>query len=61
MGTTIAELGNRNRPFDMVVRSKERKDFVLMNNSSRGVGKLPTGNPQSFGEITQKTGIAGAL
>jgi len=60
VGTTIAELGNRNRPLDMVVYSKGGKDFVLMNNSSRGVMKLPTGNLDSFGGITQKTGISGA-
>jgi hypothetical protein len=40
-GTTIAELGNRNRPIDMIAYSKDGKDFVLMANSARGVMKIP--------------------
>ncbi|MEC9092316.1 MAG: hypothetical protein VX438_06395 [Planctomycetota bacterium] len=39
-GTTVAELGNRNRPLDMVVYKKNGKDFILMANSSRGVMKV---------------------
>jgi hypothetical protein len=39
-GTTVAELGNRNRPLDMVVYSKGGKDYLLMANSSRGVMKV---------------------
>src|SRR5262249_2202332 len=35
-GTTIAELGNRNRPLDMIVYQKGGKDFILMANSDRG-------------------------
>ena len=42
VGTTIAELGNRNRPLDMFTYSKGGKDFILMANSSRGVMKIPT-------------------
>ena len=41
-GTTIAELGNRNRPLDMIVYQKDGKDYLLMTNSSRGVMKIPT-------------------
>lgn len=41
-GTTIAELGNRNRPLDMIVYTKGGKTFLLMANSSRGVMKIPT-------------------
>ncbi|MFO0907469.1 MAG: hypothetical protein U0794_03770 [Isosphaeraceae bacterium] len=41
-GTTIAELGNRNRPLDMITYSKEGKDFLLLANSDRGVMKIPT-------------------
>ena len=44
MGTTIAELGNRNRPLDMVVYQKDGKDYLLMSNTSRGVMKIPTEN-----------------
>jgi len=34
-GKTIAELGNRNRPLDMIVYQKDGKNFLLMANSSR--------------------------
>ena len=43
-GTTIAELGNRNRPLDMIVYQKDGKDYLLMTNSSRGVMKIPDGD-----------------
>ena len=42
LGTTIAELGNRNRPLDMIVYKKDGKEFLLMSNNSRGVMKIPT-------------------
>ena len=42
LGTTIAELGNRNRPLDMVLYTKGGKEFLLMSNNSRGVMKIPT-------------------
>ncbi|HXT61034.1 MAG TPA: hypothetical protein VN699_20515 [Pirellulales bacterium] len=41
-GKTIAELGNRNRPLDMVVYKKDGRDWLLMANNSRGVMKIPT-------------------
>ena len=41
-GTTIAELGNRNRPLDMITYQKDGKDYLLLANSSRGVMKIPT-------------------
>ena len=40
-GTTIAELGNRNRPLDMIVYTKDKLDYILMANSARGVMKIP--------------------
>lgn len=43
-GTTVAELGNRNRPLDMVVYQKQDKDYILMANSSRGVMKIKMEN-----------------
>ena len=62
MGTTIAELGNRNRPLDMIVYKKDGKEFLLMSNNSRGVMKIPT---DRFGDqagittpIDDKAGIA---
>ena len=42
VGTTIAELGNRNRPIDMVIYKKDGREFLLMSNTARGVMKIPT-------------------
>jgi hypothetical protein len=42
LGTTIAELGNRNRPLDMIVYRKNGREFLLMSNNSRGVMKIST-------------------
>ncbi len=41
-GKTIAELGNRNVPIDMIVYHKDGKDYILMANSARGVMKIST-------------------
>jgi len=41
-GKTIAELGNRNRPLDMIVYERDGKTYLLMANSSRGVMKITT-------------------
>jgi hypothetical protein len=41
-GKTVAELGNRNRPIDMIIYQKGGKEYILMANSSRGVMKIPT-------------------
>jgi hypothetical protein len=41
-GTTIAELGNMNRPLDMIVYQKDGKDYILIANSARGIMKVPT-------------------
>jgi hypothetical protein len=52
-GVTIAELGNRNNPLDMIVYQKGGKDYVLMANSSRGVMKITTDNIDKIDGITQ--------
>jgi hypothetical protein len=52
-GTTIAELGNRNRPIDMVVYQKDGKDFVLMANSTRGLMKIAMDNAGTVDPITK--------
>lgn len=39
-GTTVAELGNMNRPLDMIVYNRAGKDYVLMSNSARGMMKI---------------------
>lgn len=54
-GTTIAELGNRNRPLDMIVYKKDGADYILMANSSRGVMKLPAQKLESYEPITART------
>ena len=51
LGRTIAELGNRNRPLDMIIYSKGGQDFILMSNSSRGVMKLPAANLDGYEHI----------
>lgn len=53
-GTTIAELGNRNRPLDMVVYKKDDKDFALMANSHRGVMKIDLADASTQAEITKR-------
>lgn len=53
VGTTIAELGNRNRPIDMVLYKKDGREFLLMSNTSRGVMKIPTDGFASASPITQ--------
>ena len=59
LGKTIAELGNRNRPLDMIVYRKDGKDWILLNNSSRGVMKVSTENLDSFPAIKAHTETAG--
>jgi len=58
-GTTIAELGNRNRPIDMLVYEKGGKHFILMANSSRGVMKITAEHLDSYKPITAQTEITG--
>lgn len=61
-GTTVAELGNRNRPLDMVVYKKDGKSFVLMANSARGVMKISMANIEDNRGLTEPVkggGVAG--
>ncbi len=59
-GTTIAELGNRNRPLDMIVYQKDGKDYLLLANSSRGVMKVGTDKIDKTAGITERIdGTAG--
>lgn len=51
-GKTVAELGNRNRPLDMIVYQKDGKDYLLLANSSRGVMKISTDNIENADSIT---------
>jgi hypothetical protein len=61
LGTTIAELGNRNRPIDMIVYQKDGADYLLMSNTDRGVMKIPAAPFGTQGPITEPvpTGTAG--
>lgn len=61
VGTTIAELGNRNRPLDMIVYEKDGAEFVLMSNSSRGVMKMSTKGIEGYGAITERVGGTSGL
>ena len=56
MGKTIAELGNRNRPLDMIVYEKGGRDYLLMSNTSRGVMKIPT---EGFGASSVTDSVGG--
>jgi hypothetical protein len=50
-GKTVAELGNRNRPIDMIVYQKDGKDYLLLANSSRGVMKISTDKIEDVAKI----------
>lgn len=59
-GTTVAELGNRNRPLGMIVYQKDGKDYLLMANSSRGVMKVNVEKIDETNGITDRiSGTAG--
>ncbi len=61
-GTTVAELGNRNRPLDMIAYKKDGKDFLLLTNSARGVMKVSTDDLEREVGITEPVrdgGVAG--
>ena len=51
LGRTIAELGNRNRPLDMIIYNQGGTDYILMSNNSRGVMKLPALGLDSYDHI----------
>jgi len=53
-GTTVAELGNHNNPLDMIVYTKDDKEFLLMANSKRGVMKISTDKIERADGITEK-------
>jgi len=53
-GTTVAELGNRNRPLSMIVYKKGDKDYVLMANNARGLMKIPLEGVADIKGITSR-------
>jgi hypothetical protein len=58
-GTTVAELGNRNRPLDMIVYKQHGKDYLLLANSARGVMKINTDNLDREEGLTERVGGGG--
>ncbi|MEW4452571.1 hypothetical protein AB1L30_07845 [Bremerella sp. JC817] len=61
-GTTVAELGNRNRPLDMIVYEKSGKQYLLLANSARGVMKVSTEDIEREDGLTEPVrggGVAG--
>ena len=49
-GRTVAELGNRNTPLDMVTMKKEGKSYLLLANSSRALMRISYDEIVSFKE-----------
>jgi len=61
-GVTLAELGNRNNPLDIIVYQQDGRDFLLIANSSRGVMKVSTeeiGKQEGITEPVTGGGTAG--
>lgn len=61
-GTTVAELGNRNRPLDMISYEQDGQSFLLLANSARGVMKISTediGREEGITEPVRGGGKAG--
>jgi hypothetical protein len=53
-GKTVAELGNRNRPLDMVVYEKDGENFLLMANNARGLMKVSLDEIAAVEAITER-------
>src|SRR5579863_8333173 len=60
-GTTVAELGNMNRPLDIIAYEKDGRKFLLLANSRRGVMKITTDNVEKQEGITQQIGGTAGL
>jgi hypothetical protein len=59
-GTTVAELGNHNRPLDIIAYEKDGHAFLLLANSARGVMKIATDDLDEQRSISQPVkGTAG--
>ncbi len=52
-GTTVAELGNRNRPLDLISYELDGHNYLLMSNSARGVMKINTDGIEREEGITE--------
>lgn len=60
-GTTIAELGNRNRPLDIIAYERNGKNYLLLANSARGVMKISTDKIEDQTGITEKVADTAGL
>lgn len=61
-GTTVAELGNRNQPLDLISYKKGDEQFLLLSNSARGVMKITTAGMAENKGLTEPVsggGVAG--
>jgi hypothetical protein len=54
VGTTVAELGNRNTPLDMVSYEKDGERYILVANTSRGLMKVSTKGIESMAGLTER-------
>jgi hypothetical protein len=63
-GDTVAELGNMNRPLDIVTYTKDKKAYALMANDRRGVMKISIDGLETAGTLAQAVkggGTAGVV
>ncbi len=60
-GKTIAELGNWNRPLDMIIYKKGGKDFLLIANNARGIMKFDAEKIEAAEGIETKISGTGGL
>lgn len=57
--TTVAELGNRNRPLDLISYEQDGQQFLLLSNSARGVMKIQTSGLDENPGLTERVGGGG--
>lgn len=60
-GTTVAELGNRNQPLDIIAYEQGSTHYLLLANSARGVMKVTTENLAKQEGITEKVADTAGL
>lgn len=60
-GTTVAELGNRNQPLDIIAYQQGDRHYLLLANSARGVMKVTTENLADQQPITEKVADTAGL
>ncbi|WP_020474093.1 hypothetical protein [Zavarzinella formosa] len=53
-GKTVAELGNRNLPLDIIIYTQASKDYALIANTTRGVMKVSLEGIDKIDEITAR-------